>query len=63
MIHITRSRPTQQQMSDMLHTLGTYIKLAVDIQRGILAGGGAEILDPVIQEGVAQVAQKLLGDV
>jgi hypothetical protein len=111
MIHIIRSRATQQQMSDMLQTLGTYIKLAVDIQRGILAGGGAmhadceailledgsqqedvwgadwnpaarqvtfeslinirprqnnpsiEILDPVIQERVAQVARKLLGDV
>ena len=25
----------------MLQTLGTYIKLAVDIQRGTLAGGGA----------------------
>jgi hypothetical protein len=111
MIHIIRSRATQQQLSDMLQTLGTYIKLAVDIQRGILAGGGAmhadceailledgsqqedvwgadwnpaarqvtfeslinirprqnnpsiEILDPVIQERVAQVARKLLGDV
>jgi hypothetical protein len=111
MIHIIHSRATQQQMSDMLQTLGTYIKLAVDIQRGILAGGGAmhadceailledgsqqedvwgadwnpaarqvtfeslinirprqnnpsiEILDPTIQERVAQVAQKLLGDV
>ncbi len=25
----------------MLETLGTYIKLAVDIRRGVLAGGGA----------------------
>jgi hypothetical protein len=25
----------------MLDTLGVYIKLAVDIQRGVLAGGGA----------------------
>lgn len=24
----------------MLQTLGTYVKLAVDIRRGILAGGG-----------------------
>jgi len=27
-------------MEDMLQALGTYIKLAVDIQRGVLAGGG-----------------------
>jgi len=40
MIHIIRSRATKQQMEEMLQTLSTYIKLAVDIQRGILAGGG-----------------------
>jgi hypothetical protein len=28
-------------MADMLQALDTYIKLAVDIRRGILAGGGA----------------------
>jgi len=28
-------------MAEMLQPLETYIKLAVDIQRGILAGGGA----------------------
>ena len=27
-------------MADMLQTLATYVKLAVDIRRGILAGGG-----------------------
>ena len=41
MVHIIRSRATQQQMADMLQALNTYIKLAVDIRRGILAGGGA----------------------
>ncbi len=41
MIHIIRSRATKQQMDEMIQTLGTYIKLAVDIRRGILAGGGA----------------------
>ncbi len=40
MIHIIHSRATQQEIEDMLQMLGTYIKLAVDIQRGILAGGG-----------------------
>ncbi len=40
MIHIIVSGATKQQMTDMLQMLGTYIKLAVDIRRGILAGGG-----------------------
>ncbi len=41
MIHIIRTHATRQQVDEMLETLGTYIKLAVDIERGILAGGGA----------------------
>ncbi len=40
MIHIMRSRATEQQVTEMLDSLETYIKLAVDIRRGILAGGG-----------------------
>ncbi len=40
-IHIIRSHAITHQLTDMLKTLGTYIKLAVDIRRGILAGGGA----------------------
>ncbi len=40
MIHIIRSHATQQQIDDMLAALETCIKLAVDVQRGILAGGG-----------------------
>ena len=41
MIHIIRDRATKQQMEEMLQMLGTYVKLAVDLKRGILAGGGA----------------------
>jgi len=41
MIHIIRSGATKDQMDEMLQILGAYVKLAVDIQRGILAGGGA----------------------
>jgi len=41
MIHIIRSQATAQQIADMLEALNDYIKLAVDVQRGILAGGGA----------------------
>lgn len=40
MIQIIRSRATPEQMRQMLEALGIYIKLAVDMQRGILAGGG-----------------------
>lgn len=41
----------------MLQTLGTYIKLAVDIQRGILAGGGtlhADCEAVLLQDGSQQ---------
>lgn len=40
-IYIIRSRATAEQVAQMQETLDTYIKLAVDIRRGILAGGGA----------------------
>ncbi len=40
MIHLLRSRTTKKQLGEMLEELGAYVKLAVDIQRGILAGGG-----------------------
>jgi len=40
-IHIIRDRATPEQMKEMLEMLETYVKLAVDIERGILAGGGA----------------------
>ncbi|HET7011028.1 MAG TPA: DUF5674 family protein [Anaerolineales bacterium] len=40
MIHIIRSRATQPQITEMLEALETYIKVAVDVRRGILAGGG-----------------------
>ena len=39
-IHIIRTRATPQAMAEMQQMLQTYIKLAVDIQRKILAGGG-----------------------
>ena len=41
MIHIIRERAAPEQMKEMLEMLETYIKLAVDIERDILAGGGA----------------------
>ena len=41
MINIIREKAAPEQIKDMLQMLQTYIKLAVDIDRGILAGGGA----------------------
>jgi hypothetical protein len=40
-IYIIREKATPEQIKDMLQMLQSYIKLAVDIDRGILAGGGA----------------------
>ena len=111
MIYIIRDKATPEQIKDMLEMLQAYIKLAVDIDRRILAGGGAmhadcesvllddgsqqefiwgadwdpsaqqvtfeslinirprqnnpsmEILDSTIQEKVAEITIRLLGDV
>src|SRR4026208_1424788 len=41
MIHIVRERASKQQVQEMMQILETYIKLAVDVEREILAGGGA----------------------
>jgi Protein of unknown function (DUF5674) len=40
MILIVRSRATKEQINEMLEAHRFYIKTAVDIERGILAGGG-----------------------
>jgi hypothetical protein len=40
-IHIIKERSTDEQMSEMSEQLEGYVKLAVDVRRGILAGGGA----------------------
>ncbi|WP_193909172.1 DUF5674 family protein [Vasconcelosia minhoensis] len=40
MLQIIRRRATSEQMQQMLEALGIYIKLAVDIEREIPAGGG-----------------------
>ena len=41
MIHVVTERATPQHMQEMLEELKTYIKLAVDIRRRLIAGGGA----------------------
>ena len=40
MIHIIEKNATEQQISEMRESLGSYIKVAVDIERSLLAGGG-----------------------
>ena len=40
MLLIVRQRATPEQMRQMLEALGIYIKLAVDIERSVLSGGG-----------------------
>lgn len=39
-IHLVSGQASPEQVSDMLQALNTYIKVAVDINRGVLAGGG-----------------------
>ena len=41
MIYIIRDKAAPAQIKEMLEMLQSYIKLAVDIDREILAGGGA----------------------
>ena len=41
MIHVIRERATDEQIREMLEALQTYIKLAVDVRRRVVAGGGA----------------------
>jgi len=57
MIHIIRDRATPEQMQDMLEALGVYIKLAIDVELGILAGGGELHVDceqTLLEEGSEQ---------
>jgi len=39
-IHLIHKHVTKEQIHDMLKALKSYIKLAVDIKREVLAGGG-----------------------
>ena len=58
MIHILRHRASSAQMQDRLHALGSYIKLAVDVHRKVLAGGGALHADcesALLEDGSQQI--------
>jgi hypothetical protein len=57
MIHLLRSPASKEQIAEMLDDLETYIKLAVDVKRGILAGGGtlhADGEEALIEDGSKQ---------
>lgn len=41
MIYILQEKATAEQIQEMMQMLQTYIKLAVDVEREVLAGGGA----------------------
>jgi len=56
-IHIVRHRATQEQIREILEELETYVKLAVDIERQIVAGGGeyhADCEEALLQDGSRQ---------
>jgi hypothetical protein len=56
-IHIMRTRPTPEQIREILEELETYVKLAVDVERGILAGGGeyhADCEEVLLEDGSRQ---------
>jgi hypothetical protein len=53
-IHIIRQRAKQEEILEMLEELETYIKLAVDVERNILAGGGeyhADCEEALLEDG------------
>jgi hypothetical protein len=56
-IHIIRQRATEDEIQEMLEELGTYIKLSVDVEREILAGGGeyhADCEEVLLEDGSRQ---------
>ncbi len=58
MIYLIQERGTKKQIEEMLETLGSYIKLAVDIERALLAGGGeyhADCEAVLLENGSKQV--------
>ena len=57
MIHILRRRATPEQMQQMLESLGIYLKLAVDVEQHVLAGGGElhyECEEALLEDGSDQ---------
>ena len=56
-IHIIRAKATKEQLAEMLEELQSYVKLAVDVERGVLAGGGewhADCEEILLEDGSLQ---------
>ena len=56
-IHIIRQRATEKEIREMLEEFETYIKLAVDVERNILAEGGeyqADCEEVLLEDGSRQ---------
>lgn len=56
-IHILRKRATEKELREMLEALETYIKLAVDVERRVVAGGGeyhADCEEVLLEDGSRQ---------
>lgn len=56
-IHIIHTPAAPEQILEMLQALNSLIKLAVDVERGILAGGGdlhADCESSLLQDGSKQ---------
>lgn len=56
-IHIIRQPATEPQIREMLEHFGRYIKLAVDVDRNLLAGGGqmhADCEEVLLEDGSRQ---------
>lgn len=56
-IHIIRQCATEKETREMLEELETYVKLAVDVERNILAGGGeyhADCEEVLLEDGSRQ---------
>lgn len=57
-ILLLREPATLQQVADVLEELGVYVKLAVDIRRGVAAGGGelhADCEQVLLDDGSQQI--------
>ncbi len=58
MIFILTVRATPDQVAEMLKPLGTYIKLAIDVERELVAGGGELHYDceqALLEQGSRQI--------
>ena len=56
-IHLILEQATKEQLDEMLEELQSYVKLAVDIERSILAGGGewhADCEEVLLEDGSLQ---------